>query len=295
MSGIAIALLFVASLAETGARGLLLVIGLGLLTVGLAAAAGYQLLARRTRPAQAYRGPAPLIVFGLWFALINLATVGLLAFGVEGIDDPVTFLAGIGVQTLGYLIVIWIFVVRAGALSLPDMGLPSVGIGRVLSDSAFSVGAMVPVTFAALIGGTLVGALLDVRPPDVVPLPETTFELLAVMLAMAVLVPIGEELFFRGFALTAWLRDLGARAALIRSSVFFAVIHIVNIEATTFGEGLRQAAVTLVVILPLGFVLGWLYLQRGLIAATAGHITYNGILVVLLVLAQPIGPVSQIN
>jgi membrane protease YdiL (CAAX protease family) len=273
-------------LAEAGARGLLLLAGLVLLAVGLAAAAGHQILARRARPEQAYRGPSPLIVFGLWFALVNLAALGLLALGVEGIDDPLTFLAGVGAQTIAYLLVVWLFVVRSGALSLPQMGLPSrATMGRIVRDIAFTVSVMLPVTLVALVGGGLIATLLDATPPSVVPLPETTVELVAVMAAAAILAPIGEELFFRGFALTAWLRDLGPRSALIRSSVFFAVIHIANIQTTSFDEGLRQAAVTLAVILPLGFVLGWLFLRRGLLGATVGHITYNGILVVLLVIA----------
>jgi membrane protease YdiL (CAAX protease family) len=273
-------------MAEAGARGLLLLAGLMLLAAGLAAAAGHQILARRARPEQAYRGPSPLIVFGLWFALVNLAALGLVAFGVEGIDDPLTFLAGVGIQTIAYLLVVWLFVVRSGALSPSQMGLPSrATMGRIVRDVAFTVGVMLPVTLAALVGGGLIATLLDATPPSVVPLPETTAELVAVMAAAAILAPIGEELFFRGFALTAWLRDLGPRSALVRSSVFFAVIHVANIQTTSFDEGLRQAAVTLAVILPLGFVLGWLFLRRGLLAATVGHITYNGILVVLLVLA----------
>lgn len=273
-------------MAEAGARGLLLLVGLVLLACGLAAAAGYQILARRGRSPGAYRGPSPLIAFGVWFALVNLAALGLLVLGVEGIDNPLTFLAGVGAQTVAYVLVVWLLVVRGGALSLADMGMaPGMSLGRVIGDTLWTVTIMLPVTLAALVGGGLIAQLLDATPPSVVPLPETTTELVAVLAAAAILAPIGEELFFRGFALTAWLRDLGPRSALIRSSVFFAVIHIANIQTTSFEEGLRQAAVTLAVILPLGFVLGWLFLRRGLLSATVGHITYNGILVVLLVIA----------
>ena len=38
-------------------------------------------------------------------------------------------------------------------------------------------------------------------------------------------------------------------------------------------------------ILPLGIVLGWLFQQRGMVAAITGHITYNGILLVLVAIA----------
>ncbi|HWH24871.1 MAG TPA: hypothetical protein VNW68_08275, partial [Candidatus Limnocylindria bacterium] len=73
LSGLGLAVLFVAFQAGPPAGGVLIMAGLLLLTLGLAAAAGYQLLARRTRPADAYRGPSPLIVFGcLMFAVIAI-------------------------------------------------------------------------------------------------------------------------------------------------------------------------------------------------------------------------------
>jgi membrane protease YdiL (CAAX protease family) len=102
------------------------------------------------------------------------------------------------------------------------------------------------------------------------------------------LVPIGEELFFRGFALTAWLRDLGERAAIVRSSLFFALFHIININAATFDEGARQALGVVLVILPVGAVLGVLFVKRGLLAAMAAHVTYNGLGYTLGLLAEEI-------
>ncbi|CAN5790578.1 hypothetical protein BH24CHL6_BH24CHL6_17050 [soil metagenome] len=294
LSGLGAAVLFVAGLAEAPARGLLLLGGMVLLSVGLAAAAGYQLVVRRSRPAQAYRGPSPLILFGVWFGLVNLAALGLLILGLEGLAEAGPLLIGVGAQTIAYVAVVWVFVVRGGALSWRQMGLPGRGdVRRSLADAAFAAGLMVPVTFAALVGGGLIAQLLDAQPPSVIPTPETTPELLAVLLAAVILAPIGEEVFFRGFAMTAWLRDLGPRSALVRSSIFFAVIHIANIQTASFEEGLRQAIVMLAVLLPLGFVLGWLYLRRGLLAPIVAHVTYNGILVILVVLATQLAPVAN--
>jgi membrane protease YdiL (CAAX protease family) len=105
-----------------------------------------------------------------------------------------------------------------------------------------------------------------------------------VAVAAAIIIPIGEELFFRGFAMTAWLRDLGPRAALVRSSLFFALVHIANISSTTFGEGAAQAVLQTAIILPVGFVLGWLFLRRGMAAAIGGHVAYNGLLLALVLL-----------
>lgn len=292
LSGLGVAMLFVASLAQSPGQGLLLVGGLALLLVGLIAAAGYQLVARRSRPAHAYRGPSPLVLFGIFFGLVNVASIPLFIAGLEGVNEPGPFLLGVIIQTVAYILPIWLFVVRPGAHSWHELGLPDrAELRRSLGDAAFAVGLMLPVTLLALIGGGLVAQLLDARPPTVVPTPEDIGEIAAVMLAAALLAPIGEELFFRGLALTAWLRDLGPRAALVRSSVFFSLIHILNIRSTTFDEGLREAAVILSVILPLGFVLGWLYLRRGLIAPIVAHVTYNGILVLLLIIATQLPPV----
>ena len=51
------------------------------------------------------------------------------------------------------------------------------------------------------------------------------------VLGAAVVAPIAEEIFFRGFALSAWQRDLGPRPALVRSALFFALVHIANVGA----------------------------------------------------------------
>ena len=79
-----------------------------------------------------------------------------------------------------------------------------------------------------------------------------------VALAAAIVAPIGEELFFRGFALTAWLRDLWGRApASFGAPRSSPRIHILNITPTTsFAEGAGQAVLQSAVIFPVGLVLG---------------------------------------
>jgi membrane protease YdiL (CAAX protease family) len=108
-------------------------------------------------------------------------------------------------------------------------------------------------------------------------------------LTAVVVAPFGEELFFRGFSLTAWQLDLGPRAALIRSSVFFAAAHLINLTARSAGEGLTLALVTFFVYLPLGVLLGWLFQRRGIIVAIAGHAAANGTVVLLSLLFAPAG------
>lgn len=293
LAGAGVAVAFVGSLTQPPVAALLAGAGLLLIGVGLAAAAGYQVLARASRPAVAYRGPSPAIVFGILFVFVNVLGLGVLAVGL---GDPGTtggFVLAGGLLFAGYLLIIWLFVVRTGALSWAEMGLPAGrGAARIAGDIGLGAAVMVPVMFAVLIGGGVLAQLVDVRPPVVVPIPEAPIDLVAVAVAAAVAIPIGEELFFRGFALTAWLRDLGARSALIRSAIFFTLVHVANITATTFEEGAKQALVQSAVILPLGLVLGWLFLQRGLWAAIAGHITYNGTLLVLQAALRDVLPTA---
>jgi membrane protease YdiL (CAAX protease family) len=284
VGGLALLLLIGPLAASEPSQRLLMALGAALAALGLAFACGYQVLARRDRASERYRGPSPLLVFGTFF--LAVAAVGLLVVpsGVAEEVDPVPFLA-IGVmQALGFALVVWLFVVRSGALSWRQMGWPTWPGRSVVGSVAASVAIMLPTTFLLLIVGSLIGWLLGVEAPTVLPTTEDSTGRLAVAAAAAVVIPLGEELFFRGFALTAWLRDLGPRAALVRSSLFFALIHIANINAD-FWTGARQAVLTVAIILPVGFVLGWLFLRRGMAAAIGGHIAYNGLLLVLVQLA----------
>jgi membrane protease YdiL (CAAX protease family) len=286
VAGLVLVLLIGPLASAEGARILLVGVGALVTTLGLAAACGSQVLERRDRPVEAYRGPSPLLVFGTYFFVLAAAGLLLAQAGVLDAEDPLGFLAIGVVQTLGYVGVVWLMAVRTGALSWRQMGWPAwPGSGSVLASVGMAVALMVPTTFALLILGSVIGALLGVEAPDVLPSVTDSVEALAVAAAAAFIIPIGEEVFFRGFSLTAWLRDLGPRAALVRSALFFALVHIANITSTTFREGASQAILTTSVILPVGFVLGWLFLRRGLAAAIAGHVTYNGLLLALALLA----------
>jgi membrane protease YdiL (CAAX protease family) len=263
--------------------------GAALLTVGLAAACGYQVVERRDRRPDRYRGPAPLLVFAAYFFALALLGLIVVIGGLVDPERPAGFVLIGSLQAAGYLVAVSLFVVRSGALSWRQMGWPTWqgdGPRDLLGAVGFAVAIMLPTTFILLILGGLLGLLLGVEAPSVLPTPGSSLEALGIAFAAALIVPAGEELFFRGFALTAWLRDIGPRSALIRSSVFFAIIHIANISTETFAEGAAQALLQTAIILPVAFVLGWLFLRRGLAGAMAGHITYNSTLLFLSLLVQ---------
>ncbi len=289
IGGAALALLIGPMADSDTARFVLVMAGAVMLTLGLSAAAGSQILERRDRRPDRYRGPAPLLVFFIYFFILALLGLVLARTGLADSDAPLGFLTVGFLQVLGYVVVVWLFAVRTGALTWQHMGWPTWlgrGLGPNLRAIGVAVAAVIPATFVILMVSGVLATILGVEAPDVLPTPQDSVEALAVAAGAALIIPIGEELFFRGFTLTAWLRDLGPRAAIIRSAVFFALVHIVNISTTQFGEGLGQALLQTTAILPLGLLLGWLFVRYGMAAAIAGHVTYNSLLLLLLLLSS---------
>ncbi len=98
---------------------------------------------------------------------------------------------------------------------------------------------------------------------------------LAVAVVLGVLViPLIEELLFRGFLLPVLVRYLGTAAGLVGTSLLFGILHGVDY---------------LVPIACLALLLGWVQLRTGrLAAACAVHVLHNGVQVALLVLLPDI-------
>lgn len=290
LSGIGFALFFVAAQTGPPIGGVLLMAALLLLLAGLSCAAGYQIVVRRLRPQPYFRGPSPLLLFGSQLVLVNMASAILIVLGVPLEGSGPAFLTATIVLLAGYLFVVWLYGFRSGALDLRSIGVPiGAGPGRVVSDVVIGAGLLFLFAFVDALWGGVIAQLLGTSAPEVVPLPKTGLDVLLVAVGACVLIPIGEEIFFRGYSVTAWQRDLGTRSALIRSTIFFAVVHVANIvvEPSSAGavNGLKQSILEIAVIAPVGLVLGWLFLRRGLLASIAGHAAFNflGILSLLLV------------
>jgi membrane protease YdiL (CAAX protease family) len=293
LTGLGLATLFVGVIA-TSAGGQLAFGGLLLASIGLAAACGYQVVSRRvTRSSSAYRGPSPVLGFFAGAALSSCLAVVLGLGGLLGSESGADFLIGLLVVAAGYLVVVVFFVVRTGAMSWTQMGWPA-GPGRVgqlVADAAFGLLVTVPVVVPVLVGAGLLATILDVQPTGRIPAVEGALATAVVVFGAAVVAPIAEEIFFRGYALSAWQRDLGPRPALVRSAVFFALVHIANVGGVTFGDAAREAVLQVAVIVPLGFVLGWVYQRHGIGASIAGHMGYNATLLVLAAAAGQLGGV----
>lgn len=294
LSGLGLGLLFVA--VQVGASDVgrvLLLAALLLLGLGLTFAAGYQIVARRSRPATAFRGASPPLLLGIQILAAFVIGTPILFLVGDDASGPGLFLITSVTLFIAYFGVVWLFGVRGGVFTWGEMGVPSpASISRVVAGIGVGVGTMVVVWPLVTVFTVVLSLLLDSSPPDVVPPVVSQTDLLLTVIGAGLLVPIGEEILFRGYALTAWLRDLGPRSALIRSTLFFALAHVLGVTASTFDEGGRQALLTVVVITPVGVTLGLLFLRRGLLASIAGHAAFNLFSVLAYYFAQSIPRVA---
>jgi membrane protease YdiL (CAAX protease family) len=92
-----------------------------------------------------------------------------------------------------------------------------------------------------------------------------------IVLAVVVVAPIAEELFFRGVVFNAWEREYGTRVAVFGSAALFALIH--------------GSLVQLLPIFVLGIGLALLYRwTRSLPATMAMHAGFNAVTVTIVLL-----------
>jgi membrane protease YdiL (CAAX protease family) len=263
---------------DAGFLGPMAIAGALVFVVGLVYSAVRQIRIRRFLAPERYRGPNVLVLLALVLVFASVANV---PFG----DDATALVLGDGELTLigatiilvstqaALLLVSWLFVYRPRALA----GLPSLPGREPLRAAA--LGAAWGVA-AWVVSTVLIGVMAVVlQQLGIEPVPqaaERAIEMLdpvLVVLAIVVLAPIAEEIFFRGVVFNAWLREGGRRFAFIGSALLFAVIHV--------------SLVSLLPIFALGLMLAWVYDRTGtLVAPIAMHATVNGISVALALLVR---------
>jgi uncharacterized protein len=181
--------------------------------------------------------------------------------------------------------VVRLLVVGPGALSWPEMGVrrpDASAVRELLIGAALAL----PVLVVTITASLVLGAFLE-RTPSPLPAAGDVGGLVFNLVSAAIIAPIGEELFFRGFATTAWYRSLGAAApAIIRGALFFSLAHVLTQLDESFAIGAQRALFSFLALLPAGIALGWVFLtRRSLYAAIGLHGAFNGIQVLLAFLA----------
>lgn len=247
-------------------------------TAGLLYSAVRQLRVRRFLAPERYRGPSVFVLLALALVLASAITA---PFGA----DAAALLLGSGELTLvgsvvllvstqvAMLLVSWLLVLRPNALAaLPRF--PGPDASRAVR---MGLGWGVVAWLGASLASAAVVAILEALGLDVA--PQAAEQALAVVepwvavLAIVVLAPIAEELFFRGVVFNAFLRERGPRLASIGSAALFAGIHL--------------SIVALLPILLLGLALAWVYHRTGnLLAPIVMHAVVNGISVAIALLVR---------
>lgn len=274
-----------------GSALLLYVIGPGLLSIGLIAGAGNQAIERRAR-GEAYAGPSPFVLFAAIIAVSYFlgALVGLVleaVFSAAGLDvaGPAGQLLSGVLTAIVFVGLVRLLVVGTGALSWSEMGLRRFDRGA-LADLLLGAAYAFPVVVVTAILAAVLVALFRVVSPSPLPPTGQVSGLLVQLVAGAIIAPIAEEIVFRGFAVTAWRRTIGAQRAIVRATLLFALAHVVSIQASSFGEAIGLIAVGMGTRLPVAYTLGLLFVRRGSIWAPIGlHAAFNGLLLVLAHLA----------
>jgi membrane protease YdiL (CAAX protease family) len=196
-------------------------------------------------------------------------------------EAPLFTLVGSLVILGSYLGLVRFLVVGTGALTWREIGLRA-GNRGFAEDAAWGVALAVPVLTVTGIVAALLSTFLPLPDPVLPPATDTAGVLMNLAVA-AVIAPIGEEIFFRGFATTAWARVYGARRALIQGAIFFAVAHVLTLGAVDPVQGLKLALFASLVRLPVALTLGWLFLRRrSLVGPIFLHAAYNGLPIIAL-------------
>ena len=281
------ATIFVVLLAQPSdlAGAILLGAGTLLLSVGLAAA-GSQAIERQAGATLAYRGPSPFLLFCCYVALTLflevLAFLPLQALGVRA-GTVVETLVGLLILNGSAILLVAGLVVGSGALTWREMGLPTRGPGgpairllvlQLLEGMLLAA----PILFITVVLGSVLIGLLGTSPPG--PLPPATNATDAVinLVSGVIIAPLGEEIFYRGFATTAWVRGMGARGGIIRGALLFSVAHVLTLSGSP-----SDAAIAFLTRLPVALALGIIFVRRGSLASSFGlHAMFNAIPLILV-------------
>jgi membrane protease YdiL (CAAX protease family) len=259
--------------------GPLLLIALGglLLIVGLVINAVRALIVRAALPPERYRGPAVLVL--LLLAIIVGSVVSLGAGGtVLALFDGGALSVG-GTLLLLTSTQIGLVAVSGGLVVAPRAlaGLrlvPKSGLGRsILIGLVLAIPAWIGATLLAYVATTALEAIGFTQDKSVLDTVLDRADPTVLLLALILIAPVAEELFFRGVVYNAWERERGPVVAVIGSAALFAAIH--------------TSLFSLVPIFALGVALAILFQRtRSLPATMAMHAGFNAISVTLALLAR---------
>ena len=166
-------------------------------------------------------------------------------------DEAITTWLSVHLMGLAIVGVVWRFGVRRLSAPLSTLGLTPVALPEIktviMTSGVLGLSLLATVIYSVLIG------LLDsdiLSPPDIS--PDIAFPGMAAVFtfqALAVVTPVVEEVFFRGFVFAGLVPRLGVGWAILASSAVFSFFHL--------------AVGVLIPIFITGLLLAWLYHRNG--------------------------------
>lgn len=281
---IGIALISTRELPRSATTGYLWMAGIGaaLLLLGLVGLAVRAIRVKRHLPPERYRGPSIFVLLLIILVAGNVASALFLLDDLGGLANGARLPALSGTLLLlltpiAFVAASWLLVLRPRALAGFRLGDGHRTPARIVSGILLGLGAWMLVALLSLAveagaraagqeieGQQLVADLLANVPP------------VLALLAAAVIVPFGEELFFRGIVLNAWEREYGPRRGLWGSALLFTAVHVPD-----------GGWLIVVPILVLALLLGVTYQRtRSLPMVVALHGAFNAVSTVLLILSS---------
>jgi len=181
----------------------------------------------------------------------------------------VSFTVLYGIQVILMLGVVWFFAIFRRKASLRDLGLRYYSIAKTIWYSFLSLLAIFFVSFLYVF---LMNSIFGMEAPSSkieVLVENRSISSNILLVVVAVIAPISEEIYFRGFLYSAFKKSWGVNAALFLSSFLFAIVHL---ELYSF--------IPLIII---GWILAYMFEKtKSLMPAIFLHGVYNLILILIL-------------
>ena len=232
-------------------------------------------------PPPARAAISALDVLAVTFAIIVVTLLGAVLLGqLIGMftrDKVVLQLALYAIHPLALLGAVWILLIRSGRYTWRDLGVVPSTAGWMRTGMFVGIG-MVPMVYVIVfivhqfVGGSAPqGAQIE--------LPKSNnllfwLNFATLFLYIGILIPIAEELFFRGVVF-GWLRSrFDFWPANLATALAFGLIHLQSIEVS-------------IALTAGGLALGWLYEKSGsLLPAILAHQAFNTAGLLLLLFAS---------
>ena len=211
-----------------------------------------------------------VVLVGIYFGSAKLFEIfgGKQFFNSSSISN-ISFTVLYGIQVILMLGVVWFFAIRRRRSTLRDLGLKYYSIIKTIWYCFISLLVIFLVSFLYVF---LMNSLFGIEAPSSkieVLVRNRSISSNILLVVVAVIAPLSEEVFFRGFLYSAFKKSWGINVALFLSSFLFAIVHL---ELYSF-----------IPLMIIGWLLAYLFEKtKSLMPAIFLHSVYNLILILIL-------------